>query len=68
MPPIKQTMHMVEAQPATVRPRMLAMTAHSTPTKLSTEKISPSPVMNRMGFTLRLVMPSKASASIFFKG
>ena len=36
MPPMKQTMHMVEAQPTTVRPRMLATIAHNTPMKLST--------------------------------
>ena len=33
-----------------------------------TEISAPKPVISRMGFTERLVMPSKARASIFFSG
>ncbi len=36
--------------------------------KAANEMNTPSPVMMRMGLMLRLVMPSKASASIFFRG
>ena len=68
MPPMKQIRQAVLAQPATVWPHSAAMTAQRMPTKLMTLMSSPQAVMMRMGFTDRLVMPSKARAIIFFSG
>ena len=59
---------MVEAQPATTLPRMASMMAQITPMKLIRLTTMPAPVMMRMGLLERLVMPSKASASILLRG
>ena len=68
MPPIRQTMQTVLAQPATVLPISAPMTAHTTPMKLRMLNSIPMPVMSRMGLLDRLVMPSKARASILDRG
>ena len=65
---MKQTMQMVLAQPATVWPSIAATIAQITPMKLMQLTSTPKPVIMRMGFTERLVMPSKARASFFFRG
>ena len=61
-------MQTVLAQPATVLPSIAPMKAHTTPIKLSALNSIPMPVMSRMGLLERLVMPSKASASILDRG
>ena len=61
-PPMKQTMHAVEAQPATLWPVKAVISAQMMPRKDSSEMISPARVMKRMGLTERLVTPSKARA------
>ena len=58
-PPMKQTMQMVEAQPATALPRTACTMAQMTPMKLMRLTAMPAPVMRRMGLFDRLVMPSK---------
>ena len=65
---MKQMTHMVEAQPLTVEPVSWEMRAQRTPRKLRMDTVTPKPVIIRMGLTERLVMPSKARASIFFRG
>ena len=56
------------AQPDTVAPSSLVSSTQMMPMKLARLMKKPSPVMRRMGFTERLVMPSKAKFSIFFSG
>ena len=56
------------AQPETVTPNSLVSSTHKMPRKLARLMRKPSPVISRMGFTERLVMPSKAKFSIFFSG
>ncbi len=65
---MKQTMQMVEAQPATALPRAAHTMAQMTPIKLTRLTTMPAPVMRRMGLLERLVMPSKARASILLRG
>ena len=65
---MKQTMHTVEAQPLTVLSVRWAISAQITAMKLSSDTTQPKPVIIRIGLTDRLVMPSKARASIFFRG
>ena len=67
-PPTTQTMQMVEAQPATTLPMAACTMAQITPIKLMRLTTMPAPVMRRMGLLERLVMPSKASASILRRG
>ena len=67
-PDTKQMMQVVEAQPDTVAPSSASMIAHTTPRKLTAATSTPNPVMNRIGLTDRLVMPSKASPSILDRG
>ena len=67
-PPMKQTMQTIEAQPATDEPRMACTMAQMTPMKPIRLTTMPAPVMMRMGLLDRLVMPSKASASILLRG
>ena len=59
---------MVEAQPATTLPSAACTMAQMTPMKLMRLTTMPAPVMSRMGLLDRLVMPSKASASILRRG
>ena len=66
--PMKHTIHTVLAQPVTVLPSRLSITAHITPMKLRIETIIPSDITRRSGFTLRLVMPFNARLSILLKG
>ena len=65
---MKQTMQTIEAQPATDEPRIACTMAQMTPIKLTRLTTMPSPVMMRIGLLERLVMPSKASASILLRG
>ena len=67
-PDTKQMMLVIDAQPETVSPSAASMTAHSTPIKLTNATKTPKPVMKRIGFVDRLVMPSKANASILESG
>ena len=68
MPPRKHRIQVVLAQPETVLPKKLPTTAQMMPKKLSAATTSPRDVISRMGLMDRLVMPSKASISIFFRG
>ena len=56
------------AQPDTVAPSSASTMAQITPIKLMSATITPNPVMNRMGLTERLVMPSNARDSILDRG
>ena len=67
-PDTKQTMQVVEAQPATVAPSSASTMAHSTPMKLTAATSTPKPVIKRIGLTERLVMPSNARPSILDSG
>ena len=60
---MKQTMHTMEAQPATLLPMAAHTMAQMTPIKLIRLTKMPDPVIRRMGLLERLVMPSKARAS-----
>lgn len=55
-------------QPVTVKPTSFVMSVTMMATKLTALTSMPASVMRRSGFTERLVMPSKAKASIFFSG
>ena len=61
-------MQTVEAQPATLLPMAAHTMAQMTPIKLTRLTTMPAPVMMRIGLLERLVMPSKASASILLRG
>ena len=61
-------MQTVEAQPATVLPRMASTTAQIMNARPIRLKTTPKVVIRVIGFTDRLVMPLKASASIFRSG
>ena len=61
-------METVEAQPETALPHNATMTDQIIPIRLTAATNKPNPVMIRMGLTERLVMPSKANASIFLSG
>ena len=55
-------------QPATAAPIKWAAMDQITPMKLMTATRQPNPVIRRIGFVLILVIPSRASASIFESG
>ena len=65
---MKHMIHTVLAHPDTVFPSKSPMTAHIIPIKLRKAIRTPNMVIIRIGLTERLVIPSKASASIFFSG
>ena len=65
---MKHIVHIVEVHPLTVLPVKFIMMAHAIPTNPSTAIITPRWVMRRMGFVDKLVIPSKARASIFLRG
>ena len=65
---MKQTMHTMEAQPATLLPMAAHTMAQMTPIKPTRLTAMPAPVMMRIGLLERLVMPSKARASILLRG
>ncbi len=55
-------------QPEMVFPIAFVITAQRMPIKLSSAIMNPNPEIILMGFTDILVMPSIASATIFFSG
>ena len=61
-------MQMVDVQPATVFPRMDCTMAQIIRIRPITLKPTPQPVIRVIGLTDRLVIPLKASASIFLRG
>ena len=61
-------MHVSDAQPATLLPVMATITDQTIPIKLKSATKNQNVVIMRIGFTDRLVIPSKASDSIFFNG
>ena len=68
LPPIKHTRHAILAQPATTLPVSEVITAQRIPIKLSRLIMMPQNVIKRIGLIDRLEIPSKANASIFFRG
>ena len=67
-PPIKQIKLVILAQPLTVFSIRYMKIDQITPTKLNKAIKQPTPVIIRIGLMLRLVIPSKANANIFFNG
>lgn len=61
-------MHVVEAHPITVFPRIASTTAQIIPMKLMNATKTPMPIIILMGFIERLVIPSNARASILLSG
>ena len=68
IPPTKHTRQASDAQPATECPAIAAITAQIMPMNDRSVMNSPAKNTMRIGLTDRLVMPSNASASIFFSG
>ena len=65
---MKQMIATVEVQPAMACPWMAVTSAHTTPTKPTSETTTPMAVIRRIGLTERLVMPLSASATILDSG
>ena len=68
MPPKKQTIATTDAQPATAARIAWQTIAQMMPAKLASVTKKPNVVTRRSGRVERLVIPSSARASIFFKG
>ena len=68
IPPIKQIIQVILAQPSTVFPIKLEVIVHTTPNRLNKATNNPNETIIRRGRTLKLVIPSIARLIIFIRG